>query len=124
MGATQTLRIDVLFWCAVLAIVLVGCNAVSGDQWFYLNIANDTGAAVTLYEPSPLRTSGPKSDPLKRLAPGDSYRLSVLANGGTKTYGLHADDGTIVGCLPTSYPSIPKVKSANLSSLRRDCPKQ
>jgi hypothetical protein len=100
-----------------LAIVVGACGIVDGgDQWFTLSILNDTTAPVVLEEPS-LNCTAACFSPLATIDPHSSYGLSVLANGGAKTYELTATSGAVVGCLPTAYDTPPANPTVALSRI-------
>lgn len=107
---------------AVLAaFVVAGLDRLGGgDQWFELTLSNDTRSAVVLREPCPnCRPSAPEF--LARIAPGASYRIPVLANGGLKTYVVSDEAGVILACLPLAYSSVPAVRVIALSLGEAPC---
>lgn len=102
---------------ALTPLIAASCG-FSTDQWFTLTITNDTASRVVVLEPCPGCAS---PGVLARLAPGVSYRLPVLANGGVKTYLVTDESGRTLGCMPISYSSVPTDKAADIANLERPC---
>lgn len=114
-------RLPFIGCVAILAaLVLGGCGGLvdGGDQWFNLTVRNDTGSTVVIREPCP---DCRQPEFLAKVRDGQSYRIPVLANGGSKTYRLDDETGTTLGCLPLVYAAVPARKTVTLSSAERPC---
>jgi hypothetical protein len=105
---------------AVLSLLVgltVGLSACvdSQDQWFTMVVRNDTPNRVTSNEPDPLGPNPKRGLPVATLAPGETLRIPVNADGQLNPFPVLGPDGAAVGCLNFRFRRIPTVKSYEVS---------
>jgi hypothetical protein len=95
-------RAFLLVVATAVALVSAGCESVDPtEQFFDLNLRNNTSAAVVISECSNERCTNFASR--DRLDPGGSVTRSISDRGVLMRYRVEHSSGATIGCLPVRF---------------------